>query len=145
MLFIGKDEYVAGKGFKGPPHGLVLHRRRHDPGRPGRCERRRRRAHDRGGGCWRRARSSGSTPEGTRSPDGRLYRGRTGIARLTMMTGAPVVPFAMIGTDRLQPGVRGFPARGGSLCGSVRPWSSPGTRDGPGSVCAAGCYGLCDD
>jgi 1-acyl-sn-glycerol-3-phosphate acyltransferase len=51
-------------------------------------------------------------PEGTRSPDGRLYRGRTGIARLTLMTGAPVVPFAMIGTDKLQPGGAGLPRPG---------------------------------
>ncbi len=51
----------------------------------------------------------GIYPEGTRSPDGRLYRGRTGIARLTLMTGAPVVPFAMIGTDKIQPGGAGMP------------------------------------
>jgi 1-acyl-sn-glycerol-3-phosphate acyltransferase len=42
-------------------------------------------------------------PEGTRSPDGRLYRGRTGVARLAMRTGAPVVPVAIKGTDRVQP------------------------------------------
>src|SRR3954451_13576051 len=37
----------------------------------------------------------GIYPEGTRSPDGRLYRGKTGIARMTLETGAPVVPVAM--------------------------------------------------
>ena len=42
-------------------------------------------------------------PEGTRSPDGRLYRGKTGVARMAMKTGVPVVPVAMIGTDRVQP------------------------------------------
>lgn len=42
-------------------------------------------------------------PEGTRSLDGRLYRGRTGVARLTLLTGAPVVPVALSGTDRVQP------------------------------------------
>ncbi|MGH3794422.1 MAG: lysophospholipid acyltransferase family protein [Pseudonocardiaceae bacterium] len=42
-------------------------------------------------------------PEGTRSLDGRLYRGRTGVARLTLLTGAPVVPVALAGTDRVQP------------------------------------------
>jgi len=45
----------------------------------------------------------GIYPEGTRSPDGRLYRGRTGVARLALATGAPIVPVAMIGTERIQP------------------------------------------
>lgn len=42
-------------------------------------------------------------PEGTRSPDGRLYRGKTGVARLSLVTGAPVLPCGIIGTDKLQP------------------------------------------
>lgn len=42
-------------------------------------------------------------PEGTRSPDGRLYKGRTGVARLALDTGAPVVVAAMIGTREAQP------------------------------------------
>ena len=45
----------------------------------------------------------GIYPEGTRSPDGRLYRGKTGVARLALESGAPVVPVAMIGTDVAQP------------------------------------------
>lgn len=46
-------------------------------------------------------------PEGTRSPDGRLYRGKTGVARLSLVTGAPVLPCGIIGSDRLQrPGAR---------------------------------------
>ena len=47
----------------------------------------------------------GIYPDGTRSPDGRLYRGRTGVGWLALASGLPVVPVAMVGTDRvLAPG-----------------------------------------
>ena len=42
-------------------------------------------------------------PEGTRSRDGRLYRGRTGVAWLALTSGAPVVPVALTGTQNIQP------------------------------------------
>jgi len=45
----------------------------------------------------------GIYPEGTRSPDGRLYRGKTGVARMALEAGVPVLPVAMIGTFDLQP------------------------------------------
>lgn len=45
----------------------------------------------------------GIYPEGTRSPDGRLYKGHTGVARLALRTKAPVVAVAMIGTREAQP------------------------------------------
>lgn len=51
----------------------------------------------------------GIYPEGTRSPDGRLYRGKTGVARMSLEARAPVIPVAVIGTDRALP------------AGSVRP------------------------
>jgi len=45
----------------------------------------------------------GIYPEGTRSHDGRLYKGRTGVARLALLSGAPVIPSAIIGTDIIAP------------------------------------------
>lgn len=45
----------------------------------------------------------GIYPEGSRSPDGRLYRGRTGVGWLALTSRAPVVPVALIGTDQIQP------------------------------------------
>lgn len=54
-------------------------------------------AHLRGGGAF------GIYPEGTRSRDGRLYRGRTGVAWLALQAGCPVVPVALTGTDKLMP------------------------------------------
>jgi len=45
----------------------------------------------------------GIYPEGTRSPDGRLYKGRTGIARLAIESGAPIIPVAMFNTEKIQP------------------------------------------
>jgi 1-acyl-sn-glycerol-3-phosphate acyltransferase len=54
----------------------------------------------------------GLYPEGTRSPDGRLYRGKTGIARMALEAGVPVVPVAMINTDVVQPTGKKIPNLG---------------------------------
>ena len=51
----------------------------------------------------------GLYPEGTRSRDGRLYRGRTGVAHLALTAGVPVVPVGVTGTERLQPVGARFP------------------------------------
>jgi 1-acyl-sn-glycerol-3-phosphate acyltransferase len=51
----------------------------------------------------RRGELFGIYPEGTRSHDGRLYKGRTGVARLALLAGVPVVPAAVIGTDVIAP------------------------------------------
>lgn len=111
VLFIGKDEYVTGKSLKGrlmawffTGVGMIPVDR--DGGRGGVA------ALMTGRRVLEEGKVFGIYPEGTRSPDGRLYRGRTGIARLTLMTEAPVVPFAMIGTDKLQPGGSGMPRPG---------------------------------
>ena len=50
-----------------------------------------------------RGEAFGLYPEGTRSRDGRLYRGRTGVAHLALTAGVPVVPVGLTGTERLQP------------------------------------------
>lgn len=57
----------------------------------------------------REGRLLGIYPEGTRSPDGRLHRGKIGVAKLALASGAPVVPIAMIGTDQAQPIGRTLP------------------------------------
>ena len=54
----------------------------------------------------------GIYPEGTRSPDGRLYRARPGVGWLALNSGLPVIPVAMIGTDRVLPPGRAIPRLG---------------------------------
>ena len=54
----------------------------------------------------------GIYPEGTRSPDGRLYRGKTGVARMALEAGVPVIPVAMINTDVVQPTGKKIPKLG---------------------------------
>ncbi|MCW2772588.1 MAG: phospholipid/glycerol acyltransferase [Nocardioides sp.] len=56
-----------------------------------------------------RGEAFGIYPEGTRSRDGRLYRGRTGVAHLALTAGVPVVPVGLTGTERLQPVGARFP------------------------------------
>jgi 1-acyl-sn-glycerol-3-phosphate acyltransferase len=51
----------------------------------------------------------GIYPEGTRSPDGRLYRGKIGVAKMAIEAGVPVIPIAMIGTYEVQPAGRLMP------------------------------------
>ncbi|GIJ49702.1 1-acyl-sn-glycerol-3-phosphate acyltransferase [Virgisporangium aliadipatigenens] len=54
----------------------------------------------------------GIFPEGTRSPDGRLYRGRPGVAKLALDSGAPIVPVGLFGTEGVQPIGKRFPGTG---------------------------------
>jgi 1-acyl-sn-glycerol-3-phosphate acyltransferase len=54
----------------------------------------------------------GIYPEGTRSPDGRLYRGKTGVGRMALEAGVPVLPVAMINTENIQPPGRKIPKLG---------------------------------
>ncbi|MFH5823019.1 lysophospholipid acyltransferase family protein [Georgenia sp. AZ-5] len=102
IVFLGKQDYFTGKGLKGRFVAAFMRGVGTIPV-------------DRSGGKaseaalytgLRRLREGGLFgiyPEGTRSPDGRLYRGKTGVARLALESGAPVVPVAMIGTNIAQP------------------------------------------
>ncbi|MFN2543320.1 MAG: lysophospholipid acyltransferase family protein [Actinomycetota bacterium] len=57
----------------------------------------------------------GIYPEGTRSPDGRLYRGKTGLARMALLARCPIVPVAVFGTRELQPIGRRLPKLSGRI------------------------------
>ena len=72
-----------------------------DPARGRQRERARARVGDRG--ACARAACSRIYPEGTRTRDGYLHRGHTGVARLALRTGTPIVPVGLIGTDEVQP------------------------------------------
>ncbi len=102
VTFWAKAEYFAADGVKGRVTAAVMRGLRQIPvergnGRAALTALDVALAVLRSGGLF------GIYPEGTRSPDGRLYRGRTGIARIVLEAGVPVVPVAMIGTDRVQP------------------------------------------
>lgn len=102
VTFVAKQEYFTGKGVKGWLVKMFFIGSGTIPV-------------DRTGGrsaqaaldtllrVLREGKLAGIYPEGTRSPDGRLYRGKTGVARLTLDSGAPVVPVVMLNADELQP------------------------------------------
>lgn len=102
VVFLAKSEYFTGTGIKGRLTALFFRLTNQLP-------------MDRSGGAASAASLNagmdvlshggllGIYPEGTRSPDGRLYRGKVGVARLALQAGVPVIPVAMIGTDKVQP------------------------------------------
>ncbi len=108
VVFMGKSDYFTGKGIKGKAVAAFMRGVGTVPV-------------DRSGGKASEAALRtglkrlaegelfGIYPEGTRSPDGRLYRGKTGVARLALESGAPVIPVAMIGTNIAQPIGRKIP------------------------------------
>lgn len=73
----------------------------------------------------------GIYPEGTRSPDGRLYRGRTGVGWLALHSGVPVIPVAMIGTQRLLPPGHKIPRPGRIQIRIGKPLTFDEYRDQP--------------
>ena len=108
IRFIGKAQYFAGKGITGRLkagffRGVGTIPVDRGGGKASEA------ALNTGLGVLREGNLFGIYPEGTRSPDGRLYRGKTGVARLAIESGAPVVPVAMVATDAAQPLGRAIP------------------------------------
>ncbi|GAA1987486.1 lysophospholipid acyltransferase family protein [Microbacterium pumilum] len=102
VSFLAKSDYFTGKGLKGWATRFFLNASGQLP-------------IDRSGGKASEASLNtglqvlgrgdllGIYPEGTRSPDGKLYRGRTGIARMALEAHVPVVPVVMVDTDTMMP------------------------------------------
>ena len=109
VTFLAKAEYFTTPGIKGLLLADVLLRRRPGADRPRRRRRRRGPRSTPGVRVLREGKLLGIYPEGTRSPDGRLYRGKTGVARMALESGALVIPCAMIDTDKIQPPGRQLP------------------------------------
>lgn len=102
ITFLAKAEYFTGKGIKGrltawfyTVAGQVPIDRTNADAAQGALDTAQRLLND--------GKLLGMYPEGTRSPDGRLYKGKSGLARLALETGVPVIPVAMIGTDVVNP------------------------------------------
>jgi 1-acyl-sn-glycerol-3-phosphate acyltransferase len=102
VVFLAKSEYFTGRGIKGwlvktffkSTGQLPIDR---SGGKASEA------ALNTGLGVLEQGQLLGIYPEGTRSPDGRLYRGRTGIARMVLEAKVPVIPVAMIDTEKVQP------------------------------------------
>jgi 1-acyl-sn-glycerol-3-phosphate acyltransferase len=77
-----------------------------------------------------RGEAFGLYPEGTRSRDGRLYRGRTGVAELALTAGVPVVPVGLQGTENIQPIGHRFPRRAKVTVRFGKPIDFAGRYDG---------------
>ena len=110
VVFMGKADYFTGTGFKGWVTKEFMRAVGTIPvdrsgGRASEA------ALNAGLKRLREGELFGTYPEGTRSPDGRLYRGKTGVARLALLSGAPVIPVAMIGTHAAQPIGQRIPSR----------------------------------
>ncbi|MBD2763394.1 MULTISPECIES: 1-acyl-sn-glycerol-3-phosphate acyltransferase [unclassified Candidatus Sulfotelmatobacter] len=108
VYFLAKSEYFTGPGVKGKVVGAFFRAINQIPmdRNGGKASAK---ALSAGGQALQDGKLLGIYPEGTRSPDGRLYRGKIGVARLALETGAPVVPIAMVGTDKIQPLGSKFP------------------------------------
>ena len=101
VTFLAKSDYFTGKGIKGAVVRWFFKATGQLP-----IDRSGGKASEdslnTGLGVLERGLLLGIYPEGTRSPDGKLYRGRTGIARMVLQARVPVVPVAMIDTEKVQ-------------------------------------------
>jgi 1-acyl-sn-glycerol-3-phosphate acyltransferase len=101
VVFLAKSEYFTGKGFKGALSRWFFKSTGQLPidrsgGKASEA------SLNTGLGVLEQGQLLGIYPEGTRSPDGKLYRGRTGIARMVLEAKVPVIPVAMIDTEKVQ-------------------------------------------
>lgn len=102
ITFLAKSDYFTGKGFKGLFSKAFFAGVGQVP-----IDRSGGRASEAAISTGTRILAKGSLlgiyPEGTRSPNGTLYRGRTGLARMALEAKVPIIPVAMIGTFEIQP------------------------------------------
>nr|WP_206441712.1 lysophospholipid acyltransferase family protein [Streptomyces boncukensis] len=111
ITFLAKAEYFTGPGLKGRVTAAFFRSAGQIPvDRSGQGAGRA--AVDEGLAVLRRGELLGIYPEGTRSHDGRLYKGRVGVASMALEAGVPVVPCAMVGTFEIQPPGRRLPRLG---------------------------------
>ncbi|MDT0381499.1 lysophospholipid acyltransferase family protein [Streptomyces sp. DSM 42041] len=111
ITFLAKAEYFTGPGLKGRLTAAFFRSVGQIPvDRSGRGAGQA--AVEEGVRVLERGELLGIYPEGTRSHDGRLYKGRVGVAAMTLRTGVKVVPCAMLGTFELQPPGRRLPRMG---------------------------------
>jgi 1-acyl-sn-glycerol-3-phosphate acyltransferase len=102
VVFLAKSEYFSGKGIKGKLTAAFFRLTNQLPmDRSGGAASAQ--SLDAGMAVLKNGGLLGIYPEGTRSPDARLYRGKVGVARLALKAQVPVIPVAMIGTDKVQP------------------------------------------
>ncbi|GGN19108.1 1-acyl-sn-glycerol-3-phosphate acyltransferase [Lentzea pudingi] len=108
VSFLAKAEYFTGTGLKGSLSRWFFSSLGHVPVHRGKG-RDARAALDTAAEILARGDAFAIYPEGTRSLDGMLHRGRTGVARMALESGAPVIPVGIIGTDKVQPVGSRFP------------------------------------
>ncbi|MFS2293693.1 1-acyl-sn-glycerol-3-phosphate acyltransferase [Actinomadura hallensis] len=102
VTYIAKADYFEGRGIKKRFVRWFLTNLGHVPVRRG-ARRAAMGALEQGAEVLQNAGAFAIYPEGSRSPDGRLYRGRTGVGWLALETGARVLPVALEGTEKIQP------------------------------------------